>query len=284
MSVALETKVFFKRAVVAAAFSPRLVAVLNESQRILKMLGTWPIIVHIGEENPSNHTKLEEAVARSEFRDHPPVTIVRAGQPADVLMDVILEYEADLIIAGALKKEGLFKYYLGSIARNLARYSRCSVLLLTDPQQKPQTFKKIHCAVDYDEESKRAVEVAAAIASLDSARDVYLTHSFRLPQGDEKRAFPENAEEIKSIYKQEDEKLKQFLDKALPWDIPYHARTLYENTKATTLNFARELEADLFVVPSRQDQLGIWDRLFPHELELALQDLPCSLLLVKKPT
>ena len=96
----------FKKAVVAAAFSPRLTAVLNESHRLLKLLGTWPIIIHVGEETPSERSKLEEAIDRSDFRDHPPICFVRNGHPADVLIDIAREYKADLIVAGALKKEG----------------------------------------------------------------------------------------------------------------------------------------------------------------------------------
>ena len=277
-----ENKVVFNRAVVAAAFSPRLVAVLNEAHRLLKFLGTWPIIVHVGEDNPSNHIRLEEAVERSEFRDHPPICLVRSGHPAEALIGVAHEYDADLIVAGALKKEGLFKYYLGSVARKLARNAPMSVLLQTDPQVKPQPLRKIHCAVEYDEESKNAVQIACSIAALNDTRDLYVTHSFRMPGWEEKKNFPVDIEEIRSIYHSEDTRLEKFLKQFKSCGLPYHMQSIYENSRSTTLNFTRQLEANMLIVPASKSRTGLWNRIVPHDMELALQNLPCSLLLVRK--
>jgi len=272
----------FNKAVVAAAFSPRLVNVLNESCRFLKILGAWPIIVHVGEDTPAVRVKIEEAVERSDFREHPPIFLVRSGQTADVLIQAAREYNADLIVAGALKKEGLFKYVVGSVARRIARQANCSVLLLTDPQIKPQAIEKIHCIIEYDEESQLAIFIAAAISDSDGVRDVYMTHSFRMLQWEEKKSFPNNAEEIKSVYNSEDKKLKEYLEQFGPLEFVYHTQSLYESSKHSTINFTRHLRANLLIVPSPIGRLGFWDRLFPHEVELALQDLPCSLLLVRK--
>ena len=277
-----EYEPIFKRAVVAAAFSPRLIAVLNEAHRILKILGTWPIIVHVGEDTVANRTKLEEGIERSNFKDHPPIHLIRTGHPADVLIEVAKEYHADLIVAGAMKKEGLFKYYLGSVARNLARHAPCSVLLFTDPQINPKPIEKIHCAVEYDDESRLAVEVAANIAYYAGTRDLYLTHSFRMQQWEDRKKFPEDTEEIKKVYKEEEEKLRKFLGQFNFWNLQYHIQCLYENSRSSTLKFTREMGADLFIVTGPRNRLGLWDRLFPHDLELALMDLPCSLLLVRK--
>ncbi|MBD3378764.1 hypothetical protein GF406_27300 [candidate division KSB1 bacterium] len=266
----------YKRAVVAAGFSPRLTAILNESHRLLKILGTWPIIVNVGEDNPANKHRLEEAIERSNFRDHPPIFMIRSGPAADVLMDVAKEYHADLIVAGALKKEGLFKYYFGSVARNLARNAPCSVMLFTEPQVKPDELKKIHCAVEYDNEAHMAVQVATNIAYYSGAQELYLTHTFRTSDLDENQA-----KEIRKIYADEDNKLKEFLSQFDFSGINHHTRSLHDSNRQSTLSFTRDIDADLLVVASSRDRLGLWDRLFPHDLELALQNLPCSLLLTR---
>ncbi len=271
----------YKRAVVAAGFSPRLTAILNESHRLLKILGTWPIIINVGEDTLANKHRLEAAIERSNFCEHPPIFMIRPGPAADVLMDVAKEHHADLIVAGALKKEGLFKYYFGSIARGLARNAPCSVMLFTEPRVKPDELKKIHCAVEYDDEAHMAVQVAANIAYYSGSRELYLTHTFRTSDFDEVKTKERQASEIRQIYADEDKKLKDFLSQFDFSGITHHTRCLHDSNRQTTLSFTRDVDADLLVVAASRDRLGLWDRLFPHDLEIALQNLPCSLLLTR---
>ncbi len=270
----------FKRAVVAAAFSHRLTAVLNESYRILKKIGAWPVIAHAGEESPANRIKLEEAIDCSFFKEYPPVCVIKNGSPSDVLIQVAREYEADLIIAGALAKEGLFKYYLGSVARKLARYSPSSVLLLTEPHPKSSPITKIHCAVEYDKDTEKAIIVAAQLAAYCDTLDLYYTHSFTIPEWD--GDADENMQTfLKKVYQKEDEKLKNYLQQFDLLDVHYQIRCLNDSSKRATLDFAREIDADLLVMSGPRSQRGLWDRLFPANIELALQHLPCSVLLTR---
>ena len=43
--------------------------------------------------------------------------------------------------------------------------------------------------------------------------------------------------------------------------------------------FAKSSNPDLLLVNSPEKNLGILDRLFPHDLEYLLEDLPCNLLI-----
>lgn len=271
----------FKKAVVAAAFSPRLTAVLNEAHRILKLLGAWPIIVHVGDEAPATRIRLEEAIDRSNFSDHPPICIIEHGNPTDVLLNVARSYDADLIVAGALAKEGLFKYYLGSIARSLARQAPCSVLLFTEPQVKPHPLHNIHCAVEYREGSQKAVQVAAALAYYAESRHLYFTHTFTAEEMEEKRSAQNRTDLIRQFYQKEDEKLHHFIKGVGVYDVQYEARCLYDQSRSTTLNFTHEIHADLFIIHGPTDRFSLWNRMFGQDLELALQHLPCSLLLTR---
>lgn len=277
----LDAPPVFAKAVVAAAFSPRITAVLNEAHRILKLLGTWPIIVHVGDESPTTRVRLEEAIDRSHFGEHPPVCIIQHGNPADVLIQVAVEHKADLIVAGALAKEGLFKYYLGSVARTIARQAPCSVLLFTEPQVKPQPLHKIHCAVEYREGAQSAVRVAAALAAYARTRYLYYTHSFTSEEIEEKRRVENRSELIRQFYQKEDEKLKSYIKGVGVEDVQYEARCLYDYARSTTLNFTREVQADLFIIHGPTDRFSLWNRMFGQDLELALQHLPCSVLLTR---
>ncbi len=271
----------FKKAVVAAAFSPRLTAVLNEAHRILKLLGAWPIIVHVGDESPVTRMRLEDAIDRSNFNDHPPICLIQHGNPVDVLFETAQDYNADLIVAGALAKEGLFKYYLGSVARSIARQAPCSVLLFTEPQVKPRPIEKIHCAVEYREGSQKAVRVAADIAVYSGSRYLYYTHTFTGEELEEKRKVENRAERVRQFYQKEDEKLQAFIKGAGVDDIPHESRCLFDQARSTTLNFTRDMQTDLFVIHGPTDRFSLWNRMFGQDLELALHHLPCSLLLTR---
>lgn len=271
----------FKKAVVAAAFSPRLTAVLNEAHRILKLLGSWPVIVHVGDESPATRVRLEEAIELSNFQEHPPISIVRQGSPSDVLIGVAKEYDADLIVAGALAKEGLFKYYLGSVARNVARQAPCSVLLFTEPQIKPQPINRIHCAVEYRKGSEKAATVAANLAYWINTKDLYYSHTFTAAELESKKLKDNRTERIRQLYRKQDEQLQAYLQNLNLPPVPYRTRCLYDVSRSTTLNFTREIEADLFVLHGPTDRFSLWNRMFSQDLELALQHLPCSLLLTR---
>ncbi len=270
----------FKKAVVAAAFSPRLTAVLNEAHRILKLLGSWPIIVHVGDETPATRVRLEEAIERSNFSEHPPICLIRHGSPSDILIEVAEEYDADLIVAGALAKEGLFKYYLGSVARNLARQAPCSVLLFTEPQVKPQPINRIHCAVEY-RHGEKAAKIAANLAYWIKTRELYYTHSFTASELESKKHTENRTELIRRLYREEDEKLNNYLKELDLPNVSYRTRCLYDVSRSTTINFTREIEADLFVLHGPTDRFSLWNRMFTQDLELTLQHLPCSLLLTR---
>lgn len=180
-----------------------------------------------------------------------------------------------------MAKEGLFKYYLGSVARTIARQAPCSVLLFTEPQIKPQSIEKIHCAVEYRPRSQKAVRVAAALASYAKSRYLYYTHTFTSEELEERRKVENRAERVRQFYQQEDEKLQAFIAGAGVEQVPYEARCLYDQARSTTLNFTREVEADLFVIHGPTDRFSLWNRMFGQDLELALQHLPCSLLLTR---
>ena len=277
------TGLFGGRAVIAAAFSPRAVALLNESRQLLECLGMTPIIVHVGDPTPENAGKMEKAVAESLFSSAEGVKLeLRNGDPEAVLQQVARDHEADLIIAGALPREGFWQYYLGSVARNLARSAPCSVLLYANPLNEPVGLHKIHHAVEFHRSQDVGVDLAASLAMMSGARDLYFTHTFHIPESMLKKKKSMTAEDYKRIYSLQDRRLQKYLAKQLAWEVPYHAQTLNERDHSSSLAFARDIGADLFIINAPKKQGGLWYRLFPNDLEQILHDLPCSILIARK--
>lgn len=273
----------FQRAVIAAAFSPRLTAVLNEAFHFITLTGAEAVVVHVGSEDESTQRQLIESLEKSFFKDKIPEFMIEEGNAADALLRSARKVEADLIIAGALAKEALFRYYLGSVARSLARHADCSVLLLTDPQERPKSFTNIHCAVEFHKGCEKAVRIAADLALVMRSRHLYFTHSFISSEFGVKKSSESAAEQIRTLYALADEKLRAFLrnNQLSLSDVNYEMRSLYETSQITTMNFSRDVKADLFVIHGPTDRFSLWNRMFAQDLEMTLQHLPCSLLLTR---
>ncbi len=57
------------------------------------------------------------------------VTSVRQGVPYQKILDEAKEKGIDLIVIASLGRTGIAKYFIGSVARNVLKGSRCPVLL-----------------------------------------------------------------------------------------------------------------------------------------------------------
>ncbi|HOT98126.1 MAG TPA: universal stress protein [bacterium] len=273
----------FQRAVVAVALSPHLPAVLNQSSHLLRPLGTEVLLLHVGGDSAAARRRLEEAIAASAFgRDQTPALIIQPGQPVEVIAAVARRERADLIIAGAPKKESLLRHFLGSVATQLASGAPCSLLLMTDSSLTPTPIFRIHCAVEYDRPAHFAVEVAISIARQMHSRELVLTHSFHIPEWEGKMSKVDT-KETQRIYHRQDLRLRRFLSRFPSQGVSCRAQCFHEHSLSATLEFARDLNANLLVLPGPRRQSGVWDRLIKNNLTHLLQTLPDAILVTRKP-
>ena len=276
-----EFEPIFKRAVIAAALSPRLSAVLNEACSFLRLLGTHATIVNIGEDGSETREKIETAIHQSFFKDYAHSLLIHPGQPAEGLLEIAARMKADLVIAGALGKEGLVKYVMGSTARRIAWHAPCSVLLFIDPQVQPRTIQNIHCAVEYDRKAQSAVKIAAQLAMIIDVNNMYFTHTFRMPKSLELKKDIIDSKKIIRMYQREDQHLKNYLSRHEFYGHSFQTQCLLERNKSVTLTFTKEVAADLFILPGPRNNSNLWDRLIRIDQEFSLQNLPCSTLLTR---
>ena len=126
----------YKTIVVGVAFSPNIKANVFEALRMSVFFDSALVLVHVGEETDKKVNTLKKII--NEFDGIlPSYTVLwQAGNPVSVLLQACTNQHADLLILGAIKREGLLKYYLGSVARKLARKAPCDVLLLIKPSVK----------------------------------------------------------------------------------------------------------------------------------------------------
>ena len=124
---------------VGFAFSPNLKANVFESLRMAHYFGGELIFIHVGSKTTEKESRFNEIVASSPIQSEKTTIEWRVGNPVNTLLKASEEFNVDLILLGALKRENVVKFYLGSIARKITRRAKSSVLLMINPsvERKP---------------------------------------------------------------------------------------------------------------------------------------------------
>jgi len=195
------------------------------------------------------------------------------------------ENKVDLLIAGAIPREGLLRYYKGSVARKLVRRANCSVLLMINPSQlKSHCGKIVVNGIDHPK-TPATIKTAISVAeNLDASQLVIVEEV-------SERAIKTKVEDDSSLHKtqqlqHEIERKEQHRVKNLLSEIDYDSNlTIDQNVvfgkPGYCINhFAESTCADLLIMNSPDTKLGLLDRVFTHDLEYVLSELPCDLLIV----
>jgi nucleotide-binding universal stress UspA family protein len=77
---------------------------------------------------------LGRAEAEAESQGVDVMTHARGGDPAQVLLQVAEEQQADLIVIGARGLTGFQRFLLGSVSSKLAHHAPCSLMIVRDRQ------------------------------------------------------------------------------------------------------------------------------------------------------
>ena len=125
---------------IGIAFSPNLKPNLFEAIRIANLFNAELIGVHVGEKTTKKEKDLNAVLSEADALNIPLKTIWQEGEPVEVILKTSVDEVVDLLILGALKKEKLLKYYVGSIARKITRKASCSILLLIKKTCPPREF------------------------------------------------------------------------------------------------------------------------------------------------
>lgn len=274
----------FEKIAVAVAFSPRIEAILAESRRLQDVFSARMIFIHVGEHDLKQEQYLKHLMHRFELDKPGNEMVWEEGDPVEKILEVCKAKEADLLVAGALEKESLLKYFLGSVARKLCRKAKCSILMLREPDIKTKPIKRIVVEGSDHPKTVNTVEAAVYVAKATHAFTVDVIQELdpgklALIRSD---AFTDNEADNnrEKIMKDENERLDEILRCADCGNLKVNVERLEGKPGFVISNYARENHADLLVLNSPDTKLNLIDRVFPHDIEYALADLPCDLMIV----
>jgi len=280
----LSLQFMFRKIALAIAFSPRMEALLAEVKRLSILFDSDLILIHIGEKTEEQESKFQEILDRHDLDHERTKLIWKQGKPVKMILEVCREEEVNLLVAGALKEEGLLKYYLGSVGRKIIRKSPCSVLTLIDPKRETTSFSKVVINGTQLEITPYVIAQGAVFSKAVQADQVHILNEIKMYGLQMGTAGEDSEEEIANTRRQLVQDEMDYVEEILK-DID--VSTLKINIKVTGGKWAVELGrfcekigADLLVVGDDR-RLTFFDRLFPHDLEDLLSTLPCNLLIVK---
>lgn len=273
----------FHRLCLAIAFSPRSEALLVEAARLSKLFNGHLTVLHVGEENEENvraiSDSLKQKLTPSQF-----TIICESGSPSKIILSVCKREKIDLLIAGALQKENIFKYYLGTIGRTILRKANCSVLMLTNPSVEGMQLNNIVTLAEDSPFVEDAISASCSLAQAGNAKWIHIVRELKLfgltLAALEQSTEAEYDQQRHQLIKEEIDKVETILNRVPHSDVKVNIKVISGKSGFELARFAEKKHADLLVVGAPERRFHFFDRLFRHDLEYVFADLPCNLLIV----
>ena len=272
--------------VIGIAFSPNLKANVFEALRMSVLFNASLVMVHVGDKTASKEKELTKIIGAFSEKLPRHRVLWQAGTPESVLLSACIEEKADLLILGALQREGLLKYYIGSVARKLTRKAPCDVLLLIKPSvdRIPCSFGVVN-GLDHDTTEMAVFRAFYVLEALGANK---LTIVEEIPENsvavhvDDDRGLRKSTIVKERITLREKSRMEQLLERlpsALTRAVSHDIQPIFGRRGYSIGHFARVKRADLLIMNAPK-ATSIWDRLFPHDIEYILSDLPTDVLIV----
>jgi nucleotide-binding universal stress UspA family protein len=269
----------------AIAFSPRLEALIAEGKKLSDQFGAKLVLMHIGERTRTKENRLEEIFQRLAVNESSVRVIWQDGEPVSTILELCKLNIVDLLIVGALKKENVLRYYLGSVARKISRQAKCSVLLLVEPDKEGTNFKKLVVNGVENAKTVHTLNTAIYFAKGVGAKEITVANELHQPglamtMADE-NTVGEASKIKKELAETEMNKVQEMVDSCtFEMDIQITQKTLKGKPGFAIRQYSEQKKSDLLVINSPDLKYGLIDRIFTHDMEYILEELPCNILVV----
>jgi nucleotide-binding universal stress UspA family protein len=274
----------FETIAVAISFSPRCQPVLAEAKRLSDFLSSALLLIHIGDKTAEKEKQLDEMMANVGIDANQSRVIWMEGDPVDTILKLCKLNIVDLLVLGALEKENILKFYIGSIARSISRKAKCSVLLLTNPTNEPRKLKKIVVNGVENPKTIHTINTSVYLAKKLKVKDLTIVNEVNvigLAMALSQDSTAPQSKEIKKIIAEEsEESLQSILDTVDSGEVKITDKVIKGKPGYAISKYAKDKKADLLVINSPDTHLNVFDRIFTHDIEYILADLPCNVLIV----
>ncbi len=277
----------FKVIGIGATFSPNLQANLYEAARLSLFFEAKLVIIHVGQETSEKQREFVSILENFINDGLCYEVLFSPGDPVEAILSASKALHIDLLIIGALQRENFVNYYMGSIARKITRKSSCSVLLLIKPSIKRVQCKHIVVNGLQDPRTQRTLKTA-----------FYVGHQLKVPiltiveeildeelhmTVDDDLSLRKVTIEKERLRRREDRRVQELLNdipEEIKGKIIVKTRPIFGKRGYSIGHYAELVRADLLIM-NAPPRLRFWDRLFPHDIEHILTELPTDVLVVR---
>lgn len=141
----------------------------DRAAQLARDCGARLVLMHVLSDGSGSRTEHNDDIARvqsrlrNEVRDDgiAVVTHTATGDVAQAILDASATFEADLIVTGISRRDGLGDYIVGSTVERVARTSRLPVLVVKETAAQP--YRSVMVATDFSGPSADAFHAAAAM-------------------------------------------------------------------------------------------------------------------------
>jgi hypothetical protein len=244
------------------------------------------ILVHVG-----NKTKEKEATINS-YLDvfssiKKRVTILwKSGDPVHAILSSCLETTADLLILGALQRENIVKYYLGSIARKIAKKAPCSLLLLIKPSVDRVPCNHIVVNGLKNPKTKNTIASSFAIGHDIGANKITIIEEVSRSEinitVEDDKSLEKSTFIRKQLEEREEERVSAIITEIgeeYKKDVTVKTQSIFGTRGYSIGHYAKIHRADLLIM-NKPEKYSFLDRIFPQDIDYILSELPTDVLII----
>lgn len=277
----------FNTILIGVAFSPNLKNNIFETMRMVDFFDSKMIIVHVGEKTKKKETIIKDLISGFSEDDEKVSVIWKQGNPVHVIIETARKKNADLIMLGAIPREGFLKFYIGSIARKITRKAHCSVLLLIKPSEDLRPCNHIVVNGLKDEQTKQTILDSFEVAQNLGAQKLTIVEE--ISRQEVKIVVEDDYSLLKDtlikeqITKKEDLRVQHILSDVpedLKSGILIKTQSIFGKRGYSIGHYAKVVAADLLIM-NAPNRTTFWDRIFVHDLEHILSELPTDVLIMR---
>ena len=279
----------FKNILIGFAFSPNLRANVYEALRLSVSLNGCLFFLHVGKKTQIKNNKLNDILSLSPIKPKKITILWKEGDAVSTIVNECKNNNIDLLLLGALQRENVLKFYLGSIARKITRKSPCSVLLLIKPST--EIIRKKHMVVNAFKSSQTMDTILAAFEYAKKLNFPKITlvdeinHSEINVNIDDDISLKKATKKREELTRKEEHRVSEII-KSIPSGLlkekQIKSQSIFGTRGYSIGHYARVTRADLLVINSEEKRKFFWHRFFPKDLEHILSEIPTDILIVKK--
>ncbi|TNJ47105.1 universal stress protein [Tamlana fucoidanivorans] len=277
----------FKSIGIGVAFSPNLKANLFEAARLSVFFESKLFLIHVGETSDEKLNALRSILQSFEKDNLDYEVVFKAGDPVDVILSAAEDKKIDLLILGAVQREHFVKYYIGSIARKITRRAKCSILLLIKP-----SVNRVPCAHIVvnglkDPKTEQTITTAFYVSKKLNSHKITIVEEINNEEVavkvDDDKSLRRATIMKERIKLRENSRVKDIISH-IPNDYTkgknIKLQAIFGKKGYSIGHYAQISRADLLVM-NAPSKMTFWDRLFPHDIEHILTELPTDVLILQ---